>query len=137
MTWEPRPLPVVTPETEPFWVGAADGKLLLNRCVSCGLTYYYPRAHCPDCLSSDVEWIEAEGTGEVYSYTVTSIVKGWPDDCLPLVNAYVELGEGPRVLSTIVDCDPDDVAVGVPVEVQFVPTEREDIAIPVFELAGT
>ena len=133
MTWEPRPVPDVTPETDQFWSGAAEGRLLLNRCEDCGLVYFYPRAHCPDCLSPDVSWVEADGGGSVYSYTVTSIVEGWPEEALPLVSAYVELEEGPRVLSAIVDCDPDQMAVGMPVEVTFVPTEERDVAIPVFE----
>jgi len=136
MTWEPRPVPIVTPETTPFWLGAAAGELLLNRCESCDLTYYYPRSHCPDCLSDDVTWIEASGAGEVYSYTVTDVVEGWPDAELPLVSAYVELEEGPRMLSVIVECDPDQVTVGMSVNVRFVPTEDEDIAIPVFEPTG-
>lgn len=132
MTWEPRPVPVVTPETAPFWAGAAEGEFLLNRCESCDLTYYYPRAHCPDCLSDRVSWIEASGAGEVYTYTVTSNVERWPDEALPVVSAYVELEEGPRVLSVILECDPDEIAVGTPVEVTFVPTERDDVAIPAF-----
>ena len=134
-TWEPRPVPAVTPETEPFWTGAAEGRFLLNRCESCGLTYYYPRSLCPDCLSDDVSWIEAGNEGEVYSYTVTSMVEGWPDEELPLVSAYVELEEGPRVLTAIVNCDPDEIGIGTRVEVMFVPTEDHDVAIPVFEPA--
>jgi len=135
MSWEPRPVPNVTPETAPFWAGAADGELLLNHCEACGLTYHYPRSHCPDCLSTDVGWIEAEGTGEVYSYTATSVVESWPEEHLPLVSAYVELAEGPRMLSAIVNCDPADVAVGTPVEVAFVDTDDESVGIPVFEPA--
>ena len=132
MTWEPRPVPHVTPETERFWSAAAEERFLLRRCEECALTYYYPRSHCPDCLSGNVSWIEADGTGTVYSYTVTSVVEGWPEDELPLVSAYVELEEGPRVLTAIVECDPAEVTVGLPVEVTFVPTEMEDVAIPVF-----
>ena len=133
MSWEPRPVPVVTPESEQYWSAAAAGRLLLNRCDDCGLVYYYPRAHCPDCLSDDVSWIVASGKGEVYSYTVTSVVESWPDEELPLVSAYVELAEGPRMLTAIVNCDPDEVDVGTAVEVTFVPTGEDDVAIPVFE----
>ena len=131
MTWEPRPVPNVTPETAPFWKEATEGRYLLRHCESCDRTYYYPRSHCPDCLSDDVTWIEASGRGEIYSYTVTEIVQSWPDEHLPL--AYVELEEGPRVLTAVVDCDPEDVEIGTAVEVAFVPTERDDVAIPVFE----
>lgn len=135
MTWEPRPVPRVDPETERYWSAAADGRLLLRRCSDCELTYYYPRAHCPDCLRTEpVAWIEASGEGTVYSYTSTSIVEHWPDEALPLVLAYVELEEGPRML-TAIDGDPETVEIGLPVTVTFVPTEDPEVAVPVFEPA--
>jgi uncharacterized OB-fold protein len=134
MTWEPRRLPNVTPETERFWQAAVDGEFLLRECEECGLTYYYPRNHCPDCLSPNVRWREADGTGEVYSYTITEQVPNCPDDELPLVIGYVELDEGPRVLTNIVNCDPDSIGVGARVSARYRPTEEDNIAIPVFEL---
>lgn len=136
MSWEPRPVPETTPETEEFWTAAADERYLLSECGDCGCTYYYPRAHCPECLSDNVGWQEASGRGTVYSYTVLSRIDGWPDDDLPLVVAFVELEEGPRVMTNVVDCDPDDVEVGSPVEVQYVPAEDGDIAVPVFGLSS-
>lgn len=132
MTWEPRPTPEVTPETEPFWSGAADGKFLLCECRDCGLVYHYPRKVCPDCLSGDIAWREAEGTGELYSFTVAEKMGGWPEETLPLVYAYVELEEGPRVITNVVDCDPATLTVGQRVEVEFVPTADDSVAIPVF-----
>lgn len=133
MIWEPRPLPEVTPETAPFWEAATDGRFLLRQCTDCDLIYYYPRSHCPDSLSDETEWIEAAGTGEVYSYTATEIVSGWPENELPLVAAYVELEEGPRLFTNLVNCKPADVDIGMHVKIQFIETKREDIAIPVFE----
>ncbi|MBS3761597.1 MAG: OB-fold domain-containing protein, partial [Halodesulfurarchaeum sp.] len=103
-------------------------------CADCGLVFHYPRAHCPDCLGDAVEWREAAGTGEVYTYSVARTLSGWPEEDLPLVVAYVELEEGPRVL-TNVRADPDDVAVGTRVAVTFVETAEPDVAIPVFEPA--
>lgn len=135
MTWEPRPLPEVTPETAPFWNGAAGGQLLLQECAACGLVYYYPRALCPDCLSDDVEWIEANGTGQVYTYSVSEHVAGWPEEYLPIVVAYVQLDEGPRMMTNVVNCDPGDVTVGARVEVRFEETNEAEIAVPVFTLA--
>lgn len=132
MTWEPRPVPDVTPETAPFWEGAAEEKFLLRHCEDCGLTYYYPRNVCPDCLSGNLTWHEAAGTGRIYSYTVLNHVSGWPEDRLPVVHAHVELDEGPRVITNIVDCDPEELAIDDRVAVQFVPTETESVAIPVF-----
>lgn len=135
MTWEPRPVPDTSPETEAFWAGAADGEFLLQECNDCGHSYFYPRAFCPDCFSEDVDWTEAAGTGEVYSYAVSESVAGWPEEHLPLIVAYVELDEGPRVMTNVVDCDPADVEVGTAVEVRFEETDEDDIAVPVFTLA--
>ncbi|MFB6250770.1 MAG: Zn-ribbon domain-containing OB-fold protein [Halobellus sp.] len=132
MIWEPRPVPAVTPETAPYWEAAADETLLLRRCTACELTFYYPRARCPDCLGDDVEWTEANGTGTVYAHTSTNVA-AWPEDDLPLVLAYVELTEGPRMLTTLAECDADAIEIGTDVEVSFIPTESDDVSIPVFE----
>lgn len=132
MTWEPRPVPEVNPETERFWAAATEGRFLVCECEACGLVFYYPRAVCPDCFSDDVSWIEASGAGEVYAHSTAESVSGWPEEALPLVVAYVELDEGPRVMTNIVDCDPEAIEVGTRVEVRFEPTERDDVAIPVF-----
>lgn len=126
-----RPVPDVTPETERYWSAAADGQLLLRECPDCGLTYHYPRALCPDCFSEDVDWREAAGTGKVYSYSVARSMSGWPEADLPLVVAYVELDEGPRLVTNL-DCDPDDVAVGTMVEVGFADVDAADVAVPMF-----
>jgi len=135
MTWEPRQLPRVTPESEGYWEAAADGRLLLRECTDCGLVYHYPRALCPDCLSDDVSWIKAAGRGTVYSYTVSRQIAEWPDEALPAIIAYVELQEGPRMMTCLVDCEPDDISVGADVAVRFVDSaERDDVAIPVFAL---
>lgn len=132
MTWEPRPVPASTPETAPYWEGAADGDLLINECNQCGLVYHYPRALCPDCFSDDVDWVEASGEGTVYSYTLARQVPGWPEDDVPVAMAFVELAEGPTMPTVIHDTDPEDVEVGMDVAVEFVETEEEDVAIPVF-----
>ena len=130
--WEPRPVPKTTPETETYWRGASEGELRLTRCTNCGVVYHYPRALCPDCGSEETEWTVAEGRGEVYSFSVQRRHEDWPDEALPLVLAYVELAEGPRMMTNIVDCDPDGLAIGDAVEVRFVPTEDDDVAVPVF-----
>lgn len=133
MSWEPRPVPTVNPETAPYWEAAADGTLLLRRCNDCELTFYYPRVRCPDCLDDDVEWVEADGTGTVYAHTSTTNVASWPEEDLPLVLAYVELAAGPRMLTALQECDADAIEIGTRVEAAFVPTATDDVSIPVFE----
>jgi len=129
-TWEPRPTPDVTPESAPYWRAASEGELRLSACPDCGLVSHYPRALCPDCFA-ETEWTVASGRGEVYTYSVARRMSGWPESDLPMVLGYVELAEGPRVMTTVV-ADPEEVSVGSGVEVRFVPTGAEDVAIPVF-----
>lgn len=132
MTWEPRPLPTVTPESEEYWKQASEGELALTHCNFCGLTFHYPRSFCPDCFSKDIKLQPASGFGHVYSFSVSERVEGWPEENLPIILSYVELDEGPRIMSNIVECSPEDIVVGMPVEAVFVETEVEKIAVPVF-----
>lgn len=130
--WEPRPTPEVTPETAAYWEGCAGGELRLNHCHDCESVYHYPRAHCPECGGDDVGWMIAEGIGEIYSFAVMDRRENWPDGALPHVLAYVELTEGPTMVTNVVDCEHDELEIGTSVEVAFIPTERSDVAIPVF-----
>jgi uncharacterized OB-fold protein len=81
--------------------------------------FWYPKTLCGSCGSTAVEWIEASGFGNVYSHTVTRRGVGDYRDAVPYVLAYVELDEGPRVMTNIVDCVPEDVEIGQRVEVVF------------------
>lgn len=130
-TWEPRPVPPVTPENERYWAAAADGRLLVRECPDCGLVYHYPSALCPDCFA-DAEWREAAGAGTVYSFALLRNHESWPEDDLPIPFAYVELEEGPRMITNVFGCPPEDLAIGLDVTVRFVPTESDSVAIPVF-----
>jgi uncharacterized OB-fold protein len=134
MTWEPRPVPDPNPETADYWAAAADGRLVVSECTDCGRLVFMPRSYCPDCFG-ETELCEVSGEGTVYTYSVTSAVEDWPESDLPLVVAYVELAEGPRMLTNIRGCDPAAVSIGMAVEVAFVDTEADDVAIPVFEPA--
>jgi uncharacterized protein len=115
----PAPAPVQTPETEVFWKGTTQGRLLLARCEACGTVVWYPRSICPECGGDSSSWIEASGVGTVYSFTVVQRSFGHYQDVVPFVIAYVELAEGPRVLTNIVNCEPEDVRIGLPVTVVF------------------
>lgn len=131
MTWNPRPVPDITPETERYWSAAADETLLVRECTECGLVYHYPRELCPDCFSDTVSWREANGTGTVYSYSTTRTMSGWPEEDSPLIVAYVELDEGPQLMTNL-ECDPNEIEIGTRVEVRFRTVEDTDAAVPVF-----
>jgi uncharacterized OB-fold protein len=115
----PAPSPAVNPETREFWAATADGRLLLKRCLDCGTVIWYPRTICPECASLRTEWMEAAGRGRIYSYTVNHRGEGAYQGSPPFVLAYVELDEGPRMMTNIVGADPAELAVGLPVEVVF------------------
>lgn len=117
MTELPNFAPPVTPETKPFWDATAEGRLVLPKCRACATVIWYPRTICPKCHSMDVDWVEASGRGTVYSFTV--VRRGGYAGGNDYVLAYVELAEGPRMMTNIVECDPDQVACGQAVEAVF------------------
>ncbi len=120
------PAPILNPENKPFWDAAAEGRLLIGRCKDCGQPHYYPRALCPFCFSDATEWIDAKGTGEIYSYSVMR--RGAP---VPYALAYVTLDEGVSMLTNLVDCDFDALSIGQRVKVVFKPSE-DGAPVPVF-----
>lgn len=117
--WLPSPTPDVNAETRAFWESAAHGVFLLKRCQDCDVVIWYPRELCPECGRMNTEWFAASGRGSIYSYTINHRGEGAYKDASPFVVAYVELEEGPRVLTNIVDADLNSLAIGDAVEVVF------------------
>jgi uncharacterized OB-fold protein len=130
----PAPPPIINSETKPFWDATAEGKLLLPKCKACSTVIWYPRAFCPECSSFDLEWIQASGRGTIYSYTINRRGQGDYRD-MAYVVAYVELEEGPRLLTNIVDADYEKLSVGQAVEVVF-HTTSNGAALPRFRPAS-
>lgn len=139
-TGEPTGLPTgepwVTPETQRYWNATAEGRIELPCCTACRLVIWYPRAICPDCHSTELEWRTMSGRGSVYSFTITraGVAPAWREH-LPFLVAYVELEEGPIVLTNLVDVDPETVAIDMPVEAVFHDTGHGN-AILRFTAAG-
>jgi uncharacterized protein len=127
----PAPHPMINPETQTFWDATTEGRLLLTRCPSCQEIIWYPKAICVTCGGEATEWIDASGRGTIYSYTVTRNGQGPYRPASPYVLAYVELTEGPRIVTNIVDVNPDDVHVGQEVTVVFHDT-GQGAALPRF-----
>ncbi|MBU8819675.1 Zn-ribbon domain-containing OB-fold protein [Mycolicibacterium goodii] len=109
----PKAQPVPTAITEPYWKSAAEGELWIQRCTECQRCQHYPSGMCRSCWSENVDWIRAAGTGMVWTFTVVSRPghPAWQPET-PYVLALVELDEGPRMMTNIVDCDPSTVHVG-------------------------
>jgi len=127
----PAPAPDRSPETAAFWEATADDRLLVRGCADCGAAFHPPRAICPECHSDETEWIEAGGRGTVYTYSVMRQNHGPFGEAVPYVLAYVELAEGPRLLTNVVGVDGDDVEIGQEVEVVFDETDG-DAKLPRF-----
>ena len=129
----PKPLPVITEENHPFWEGCRQGKLLLQYCERCQHYQFYPRLYCMQCSADILRWLEVSGRGTIYSYTLIYQNKS-PEFVhdTPYNVAIVQLEEGPRMLSSIVDIDPTDLRVDLPVTIIFDPVS-EGISLPRFK----
>ena len=126
-----KPLPEITEDNRPFWEGCKQHKLLLQRCSKCGhLRDAAPI--CPECWSADHDWVEASGRGTVYSWIVVHQRYGRAfEDDLPYNVTIVELEEGPRLLTNLVEIDNADIRPGLSVEVVW-DDVTEEITLPKF-----
>ena len=135
MTSERRKtVPIPSPDSLPFWEGCRRGELLIPFCPSCRAHFFYPRLFCPRCFGQEVEWRRSSGRGVLYTFAIQyrPLNPEWVDD-IPYVTAIVELEEGVRLFTLLVECEPDPekVRCGMPVEVVFDPVS-EEITIPRF-----
>ena len=120
-----HPAPTHVVHDEPFWAATARGELLIKHCLPCDRSFWYPRPHCPLCGSFDTEWRAASGRGTVYSFSVVA------DALRPIAAAVIELAEGPRMTTVIVDSDLADLRIDDRVIVCFEAAE-DDSMVPVF-----
>ena len=130
-----KPVPHPSPESAPFWEGAAAKKLMLPHCNVCGRFWFPPSQRCRHCLSDDFAWRESAGAGRIYSFVVYHRVyhPGFEND-VPYVVAIIELDEGPRLLSNIVGTPWETIRCDMRVHVVFEDTGR-GITIPKFALS--
>lgn len=127
-----KPLPQIENYTQAFWDGTRNGKLLIQSCSACSARIFFPRKQCPECWSTDLGWQEASGKATIYAFSVTyeGVEAVFRED-LPIILAWVDLPEGIRMQTNIIDCDPDDVHIGQEVEVVF-KNVTDDITLPYF-----
>jgi hypothetical protein len=116
----PKPRPQPTPVSQPFWDALREERVELQHCEDCDRWVYYPRSRCPACLSDRLTWTVVEGLGTVYTFTVAQQPTAPPfADEVPQLLAIVELAEGVRMSTTLVDVDPAAIAIGMPVVAVF------------------
>jgi uncharacterized OB-fold protein len=129
------PLPQPTPESAPFWEGCARGELLFQRCAKCGTPNFVPAAACRNCLSPELSWEASAGKGSLYSWTII-----WrpqtPAFEVPYAVGIVDIDEGYQMLSAIIDCDADDLRLGLRLEVDF-RKMSDEITLPYFRPAAS
>jgi uncharacterized OB-fold protein len=113
-------LPEADAFTRAYWDAAADGRLLLRRCGTCGRAHHYPREFCPHCWSEDVVWEPASGRAELYTWSVVHRNDLPPfGERTPYVAAVVQLAEGPRMMTEVVDAADGELGAGMALEVVF------------------
>ncbi|MFE7973603.1 Zn-ribbon domain-containing OB-fold protein [Streptomyces shenzhenensis] len=106
--------------TRPYWDAAAGGRLLLRRCAACGRAHHYPREFCPHCWSEDVGWERASGRATLYTWSVVHRNDLPPFGArTPYVAAVVDLAEGPRMMTEVVDCAAGALRAGAELAVAF------------------
>jgi uncharacterized OB-fold protein len=115
-----KSLPVIDEETRPWWEALQRHELYVQKCRDCGDLRYHPRAQCTSCLSPRTEWVRCSGRGKVYTFTTTYQNQGAGfRESLPYIMAWVELDEGVKVLTNLVECRPEEAKIGMPVEVVY------------------
>ena len=132
-----KPIPVPIPETQFFWDKCKAHELWIQRCQACGHAFFYPRLHCPQCLSDDVPGFRASGKGTLWTYMINHRpVPGFEDDA-PYAIAIVQLEEGPNMMTNIVGIEntPENLVLDMPLEVVF-EDATEEISIPKFRPVG-
>jgi uncharacterized OB-fold protein len=129
----PKPRPIPTPDTQFYWDRAAEKELWLPRCDDCGKCFWYPRSHCPVSRSHHVSWVRASGQGRVASFVINHRPHPGYADQGPYVIAQIELEEGIRMMTNLVDvvADPEHVSVGMAVSVVF-EDRGEGLEVPQF-----
>ena len=128
-----NPLPEITKVSRPFYKAAREHRLLVQRCKDCHKNIFYPKSLCPYCMSSNLEWFQSSGKGRVYTYSVVEAAT--PEafqGAAPYILGVIDLEEGVRMLSWIIDCKPEDVKCDMDVSVTFRDL-NEEIALPMFK----
>ncbi|HYR96996.1 MAG TPA: OB-fold domain-containing protein [Candidatus Binatus sp.] len=127
-----KPLPAVTEDGAPYWEGCREGQLRVQRCTACSHLRWPPSVLCPECLAEGGDWMALSGRGAVYSFIIVHRPQhpAFFDD-VPYNVAIVELEEGIRLHTNIVDCPNENLRIGLPVEVVFQKV-NDEVTLPRF-----
>ena len=128
-----KAIPIPGPESLPFWEGAKNHQLMIQKCSDCGHHWFPPSTVCTDCGSRNIEWVASSGKGKVFSFVVFHKLyhKGW-DGEIPYAVAIIELEEGARMLSNVIAVPVAEVKCDIPVEVVF-EDATDELTLPKFK----
>ena len=131
-----KPLPTPDAVTRHFWDAAKAHRLAAQRCLACDTLFFYPREFCPACWSSRLEWEDLSGGGLLYASTIVR-QPGNPafNDDVPYLYAIVQLDEGPRIVTNVVEIDPEQAEIGMRLKVRF-DDVTDDVTLPKFAPAS-
>ena len=115
-----KPIPTPSEDSRPYWEATKTHEMKLQQCRACGAFRFPPAEVCPECTSEDYEWKPVSGKGRVFSFVIyhRAYHPGFQEE-LPYVVAVIELDEGPRMLSNVIGCKPEEVRCDMPVEVTY------------------
>ena len=132
---KPLPSPANAELSKPFWEATKQHELILPHCNACSHTFFYPRETCPNCLSDDLGWVQASGKGRVHTFTIIRqpANAAFHED-IPYIYSMIELEEGPRMITNVVECGVEDVKINMPVTVVF-DDVTPDVTLPKFRPA--
>lgn len=135
-TLPPQQIRITTdPSTEPFWTAAKEGRLEVPRCGRCATFRMPPTPFCPECQSTEMDWVTLTGRATVFSFTVVHGFPGLPDITLVPVVVDLDGAPGARLITNVVDVDPADVAIGMALEVDFLPI-ADGWSLPIFRVSA-
>ena len=115
-----KPLPLQTPTAQPFWDALRDEIVKIQQCCDCRTWVFYPRKHCPTCLGTSLEWRRINGDATLYSFTIARqpTAPHFADE-VPQLLAIVELVQGVKMTSTLVNIEPKAIHVGMNLKPYF------------------
>lgn len=130
-----KPIPVPDETSLPFFQGARAHRLMIQRCAACGAAHWPVKTRCAVCLSTQIAWMQASGRATLYTFSLVHQVvhPGFASE-VPYILAEVDLQEGLRVISTIVDCPQAELCIGMPLDVTFLDI-TDEVSLPAFRPA--
>jgi uncharacterized protein len=127
-----KPVPIPDEASQPFYDGAKEHRLMIQQCATCGVVIWPVKSRCDNCMQPTVNWVQASGKATLYSFVLMHQVyhPGFASE-VPYIIAQVDLEEGLRILTNLVDCSSSDLQIGMPIEVTF-EVITDEVTLPKF-----